>query len=173
MPKKYVGTKIINAEPMTREEYNKFRGWDLPKDEDGTDEGYLVEYLDGGEANTSTYEGYVSWSPKKVFEATYNASGNMTFGDALMMLNRGEKVARTGWNGKNMFLFLVSGSTFKVNRAPLLGIYPEGTEINYHAHIDMRTADGTIVPWGHSQTDILANDWVLVENDMNTRQPDA
>ena len=62
-----------------------------------------------------------------------------------------------------MFLFLVPGSTFKVNRAPLLGIYPEGTEINYHAHIDMKTADGTIVPWLASQTDVLADDWIVVE----------
>jgi len=37
-----------------------------------------------------------------------------------------------------MFVFLVPGSVFKVNRAPLLGIYPEGTEINYHAHVDMK-----------------------------------
>jgi len=61
-----------------------------------------------------------------------------------------------------MFLFLVSGSTFKVNRPPLLGIYPEGTEINYHAHVDMKTADGQIVPWLCSQTDMLAEDWELI-----------
>lgn len=70
---------------------------------------------------------------------------------------------RAGWNGKGMFVFLVPGSTFQVNRAPLLGIYPEGTEIKYHAHIDMRTADGQIVPWLASQTDILADDWQEVE----------
>lgn len=53
------------------------------------------------------------------------------FGWALEQLKSGNKVCRFGWNGKNMFLFLVPGSTFKVNRPPLLGIYPEGTEINY------------------------------------------
>ena len=83
----------------------------------------------------------------------------ITFSEALEALKRGKKVARRGWNGKGMFVFLVPGSTFKVNRAPLLGIYPEGTEINYHAHIDMKTADNQIVPWLASQTDILANDW--------------
>ena len=85
-------------------------------------------------------------------------SGN-GFGTALSLLERGKRVARTGWNGKGMFLFLVPGSRFKVNRAPLLGIYPEGTEIEYQAHIDMRTAQGTIVPWLASQSDILATDW--------------
>ena len=87
----------------------------------------------------------------------------LNFGDALMLLKSGQKVARLGWNGKGMFLFLVPGSVFKVNRLPLLGIYPEGTEINYCPHIDMRTADGKIVPWLASQTDVLAEDWVIVE----------
>ena len=87
----------------------------------------------------------------------------LNFGDALMLLKNGQKVARLGWNGKGMFLFLVPGSVFKVNRPPLLGIYPEGTEISYCSHIDMRTADGKIVPWLASQTDVLAEDWVIVE----------
>ena len=87
----------------------------------------------------------------------------MDFSRALSAVKHGGKVCRSGWNGKGMFIFLVPGSTFQVNRPPLLGIYPEGTEINYHAHIDMRTADGTIVPWLASQTDILANDWEVVE----------
>lgn len=75
----------------------------------------------------------------------------------------GKRIARTGWNGKGMFIFLVPGSTFNVSRPPLLGIYPEGTEIKYHAHIDMKTADGQVVPWLASQTDLLANDWGIVE----------
>lgn len=85
-----------------------------------------------------------------------------SFSSALVYLKDKRKLAREGWNGKGMFLFLVSGSTFSVNRPPLLGIYPEGTVINYHSHIDMRTADGTIVPWVASQTDLLADDWFIV-----------
>jgi hypothetical protein len=83
----------------------------------------------------------------------------MNFGQALESLKSGDRVARMGWNGKGMFLFLVPGSVFTVNRPPLLGIYPEGTEITYCPHVDMRTADGSIVPWLASQTDILADDW--------------
>lgn len=85
-----------------------------------------------------------------------------SFSIALEQLKAGHKLRRTGWNGKGMFVFLVNGSTFLVNRPPLLGIYPEGTVINYHAHIDMRTADGMIVPWLASQTDVLAEDWEIV-----------
>ena len=86
----------------------------------------------------------------------------MNFSVALELIKEGHRVTRDGWNGKEMFIFLVPGSKFQVNRPPLLGIYPEGTEINYHGHIDMKTADGTIVPWVASQTDLLAEDWTAV-----------
>lgn len=85
------------------------------------------------------------------------------FSAALIFLKEGKRVARTGWNGKGMFLFLVPGSTFKVNRPPLLGIYAEGTEVRYHPHVDMKTAQGYVVPWLCSQADMLADDWMLVE----------
>ena len=92
-----------------------------------------------------------------------NTAENLSFSEALILIKKGKKVARAGWNGKQMFVFLVPGSQFKVSRAPLLGIYPEGTEINYCPHIDMRTADGKIVPWLASQTDVLAEDWTWVD----------
>lgn len=87
----------------------------------------------------------------------------MNIGGALEAMRAGLRVAREGWNGKGMFLFLVPGSQFTVNRVPLLGIYPAGTVIDYCPHVDMRTADGKIVPWLCSQSDLLANDWVIVE----------
>lgn len=85
----------------------------------------------------------------------------MDFSDALLELKNLKLVRRSGWNGKGMFIFLVPGSMFQVNRAPLNVIFPEGTEINYHAHVDMKTADGQIVPWLCSQTDLLATDWEI------------
>lgn len=86
----------------------------------------------------------------------------MNFGHAIEAMKSGGKVYRNGWNGKGMFLFLVPGSTFQVSRAPLNQIYPEGTEIKYHAHIDMRTAEGYIVPYVCSQGDVLADDWMIL-----------
>lgn len=88
---------------------------------------------------------------------------DLEFSEALNWVKDGGRATRAGWNGKGMFIFLVPGSQFKVNRPPLLGIYPEGTLIDYHAHIDMRTADGKVVPWVASQTDLLAHDWVLID----------
>lgn len=85
--------------------------------------------------------------------------GTANFEWALGLLKQGKRVCREGWNGKGMFLFLVPGSTFQVNRAPLLGIYPEGTTVVYQPHIDIRTAQNTVVPWLASQSDLLAEDW--------------
>ena len=158
---RYIGTKIVNAAPLARGEYNALRGWETPADENPEDAGYLVEYLDGGKPNHREFTGYIAWSPADVFAKAYRPNPGMTFGQALELLKAGGRVARAGWNGKGMFIFLVPGSTFKVNRPPLLGIYPEGTEVNYCPHIDMKTADGKVVPWLASQTDVLAEDWMV------------
>lgn len=160
---RYIGTKLIDARAMTRAVYNDYRGWELPEDEDGNDPGYLVEYLDGGQSNHPDHKGYISWSPAEVFEKAYRLCDRLTFGDAIEALKLGKKVARLGWNGSEMFLFLVPGSTFEVNRPPLLGIYDPGTVINYRPHIDMRTANGEVVPWLASQSDVIEEDWYIVD----------
>ena len=161
--KLHIGTKLILALAMTRLEYNNYRGWELPEDEDGNDQGQLVEYIDGGKSNHPDHEGYISWSPQDVFDNAYKSSGEMSFGMAIEAMKRGYKVARTGWNGSGMFAYLVQGSEFKVNREPLLSIYPEGTDIKYRPHIDLKTADGSIATWSPSGSDALADDWVIVE----------
>jgi hypothetical protein len=86
----------------------------------------------------------------------------MNFGQAIEALKEGKRVQRAGWNGKNMFLYLVKGSKFISNRPPLNEIFPDGTEITYHAHIDMWTAQGYAVPWLASQADMLSEDWEIV-----------
>jgi hypothetical protein len=89
-------------------------------------------------------------------------SEQMDFSKALLEIKAGKKLARSGWNGKSQFVFLVPGSRFTVNRPPLLGIYPEGTVIDYCPHVDIRNAQGQIVPWLASQGDLMATDWVEV-----------
>jgi hypothetical protein len=73
----YTGTKQLKAMPMTRLDYNVYRGWSLPADENGADDGYLVEYTDGGAPNHPAHTGYVSWSPKAQFEAAYLPMGHV------------------------------------------------------------------------------------------------
>ena len=69
----FIGTKQVRAVPMNRRDYNLYRGWEVPADEDPSDHGYLVEYLDGGKANHPAHAGYISWSPSDVFERAYRA----------------------------------------------------------------------------------------------------
>ena len=86
-----------------------------------------------------------------------------TFGAAVEALKEGNKVARSGWNGKGMFAFFVDGSTFKVNRKPLNEIYEEGTEVTYRPHIDLKAVDGTVGVWNPNMMDILAEDWMIID----------
>ena len=158
--KKYIGTKLINAKPMTRQEYNDLRGWTVPSDENPNDDGYLVEYVDGGKANHPDFEGYISWSPKDVFERTYK-NDNLTFGQAVELLKQGKKVARKGWNGKGMYLLLATEIDF-VTKADLSDMQHEEGELTLPA-IVMKTVDNKfVVGWLASQTDMLAEDWVIV-----------
>lgn len=73
---RYRGTKELFARPMTRGEYNTYRGWTIPADEDPDEDGYLVEYVEGGEPNDKRHDGYISWSPSIVFETSYNPVDN-------------------------------------------------------------------------------------------------
>jgi hypothetical protein len=88
----------------------------------------------------------------------------MNFGGALHILKQGGCVARLGWNGKGMYLYLVPGSKFQVSRPPLSKLVEPGTEVEYLPHIDMKTAGGQFVPWLASQTDVLAEDWIVVSH---------
>ncbi len=147
--KKYIGTKMIEAKEMNRGDYNVYKGWTIPEGEDPEDEGYLVKYSDG----------YESWSPKKQFEEAYRDCKGITFGIAVELLKKGFKVAREGWNGKGMFLLYVPSEKWGIIDKIGLGI-PKGNLLPW---IGMKTADNKFVPWLASQTDILAEDWIIVE----------
>lgn len=154
MTHRYIGTKQVTAWPQER---------------DGRP-GYAVQYPDG----------YTSWSPADVFEAAYRVTEGdgqrITFGDALVFLREGRKVARTGWNGKRMWVALSPGSVFNPEHAKpghaaahraaeLAADKPhDGSEvIELLPHLDMRAADGSlVVGWLASQTDMLADDWMVL-----------
>jgi len=151
--KRYIGTKIVRAKPMSRQAYNDLRGWKLPAYEVGTDAGYLVEYVDGGKPNHKDFAGYVSWSPAAQFDAAYQTcEQSMDFGMAIRAMKLGAKVARTGWNSAEPWLECVVPSTdadlpyIRISYPANSNAYPKGAN----------------VPWFASQTDMLATDWVFV-----------
>lgn len=83
------------------------------------------------------------------------------FSQALEWAKEGKKICREGWDHKDCFIYMVAGSNFTVNRAPLNTIYPEGTPISYRPHLDARNADGGISVWAPSQNDLFAEDWQI------------
>lgn len=70
--------KTVKAVPMNRKDYNDLRGWSVPSDENPEDEGYLVEYQDDNNQNLLHFRGYISWSPKDVFDKGYRLSETFT-----------------------------------------------------------------------------------------------
>ena len=94
----------------------------------------------------------------------------MDFGGAIRALKQGSRVAREGWNGKGMWLAYTPGSEFapefvKLGHAAAFRAKEAPNEIvRLLPHIDMRAADGSmVIGWLASQTDMLAEDWVVVE----------
>lgn len=77
--KKYIGTKKLEAKEITRGEYNKYRGWTIPENENPNDEGYLIKYSDG----------YESWSPKKQFEEAYREYDESELPSTAILMNSG------------------------------------------------------------------------------------
>lgn len=173
----FIGTKQVRAAKMTRGDYNALRGWAHPEGEDQAVAGYLVEYLDGGAPNDARYAGYISWSPADVFERSYRASAGLTFGLALEVLKAGHRVRRTGWNGKGMWLVLLTpGKTPSDATATLRAVHTvpgshatstAGYTLAVQPCIAMRNAHGELQPgWLASQADMLGEDWEIVDGTL-------
>ncbi len=126
---KYIGVNIVQAEPEQKE---------------GKD-GYKFTYE----------EGYISWCPKEIFEKHNRPCDEMPFSLAIESLRQGKKIARMGWNGKGMFIYLVEGEvtdSFDEQKRKIC------------SHINMKAADDSIVVgWLASQTDMLSDDWNIVD----------
>ena len=142
MTHRYIGTKEVTA-------------W--PAEKDGAP-GYGVKYADG----------YISWSPKEAFEGAYRTSEPglpqaLTFGDALHYMKLGMRASRAGWNGKGMFLYYVPANAYPAQTAIAKEHWGEDAKVPYRAYIAMKTVDDDVQVWTASQTDVLANDWQVVE----------
>lgn len=154
----FIGTKIIQGKPMNLGDYNKHRGWEIPENEDPEREGYHVVYEDG----------YQSWSPKQVFEKTYQTLIGMSFGLAAEAMNLGHKVMREGWNGKGICVYLVN-EAIGLKRPSYDG---EMCDVTIHSHYvidstgletENKLSPKFVVPWVPSQTDLGAEDWLVID----------
>jgi hypothetical protein len=152
---KYIGVKIIHAEPMNLGDYNKLKGWTIPENEDPAKEGYKVVYTDD----------YISWSPKEIFEEAYRLIDGMTFGLATEAAKKGHKIARTGWNGKGMFVVYQKGYPQGIpcnkQTAAAWGMN-EGDLFICQPYLQIKNVDGSHSMWVPSINDTLAEDWMII-----------
>lgn len=142
----FLGVKIVGAYPMLKSAFDKLQNRPCDNCEDMN--GYLVMYEDG----------YKSWSPASTFSKAYRRIDGLTFGLAIEALKQGKRVARKGWNGKGMWLRYVN--PYNNDQFTLEEKEIDGTFLPW---IGMKTADNGFVPWLASQTDMLAEDWEVVE----------
>lgn len=155
--KQYIGSKIVKAWPCFRipviggrYEYCKLDEV-VPTCITGQpEEGYRVQYEDG----------YLSWSPKAVFETAYRETDGLSFGLAIEAAKMGKKIARAGWNGKNQYVELAYCISYKNNAAEVVNV--NHCNIGNKAFAFVGTS-GVQMGWLASQADMLADDWQIVE----------
>lgn len=175
--KQYLGSKLISARPMTRGEYNTYRGWQCPADENPVDEGFLVEYHDGGKSNHPGHAGYISWSPADVFARAYRPVDGLTFGHAIEALKAGKRVCRVGWNGKGLFVFMQVPAQIAAEVVPRMTSLPQSVKdeisrraqdggpdgLSYSNQLALVKPDNSVNGWAPSAADALAEDWTVLD----------
>lgn len=135
----------------------------------------LARYLPvPGDYFVTQSDGYTYVNPKDVFERKYSrislpGGAFLKFGEAISALKNGYRVCREGWNGKGMWLSYSPGSQDLPAEkfwSPHNRAFAEsnGGKADVLPCITMKTADGKILMgWLASQTDMLAEDWMIVE----------
>ena len=139
---KYIGTKMIEAEACP--------AWKDAGGHKAGDPGYRVRYADG----------YESWSPKDVFEAAYRRTDAMPFGLAIEAAKMGKKIQRAGWNGKNQYVELATCISYTNANGQIVNVNHDAIG---NAALAFVGTSGVQLGWVASQSDMLADDWRIVE----------
>ena len=157
-----VPTKMVNGVPWPE-------GLPLPEISEPTkiDEhcGCTIETRieDGYMFTDSKDDKYPRFMTADEFEKICRSAEDMNFGDALVALKQGQRVARKGWNGKDMYVFLADDVEFNTD-ADISEFYGSADGVYVARMLVLRTAQGNFQPgWLASQADMLAEDWYIVE----------
>ena len=165
--KNYICTKVINAVPVKMVNGCPWPdGLPLPEISEPAQisehcgNSCEVHIEDGYMFTTSKDDRYPQYMSAAEFEKIFRSTEAMTFGDALEALKDGERVARKGWNGKGMYVFLAHEADF-VTDADISAL--DQLDVEVHDMLVMKTAQDTFQPgWLASQADMLAEDWYIV-----------
>lgn len=163
--KKYIGTKQIEAEPMTLGE--------------ACCKGLVKSKIEENESHKSGYHtrteyGCESWSPKELFEESYREvmkETSMCFGDAIEVLKQGGAIRRSGWNGKGLFVIKQVPAHIESNIIPKMQSLPQSAKdliLKGKGFIDYKSQcliynenTGRADSWVPSISDVFAEDWEI------------
>jgi hypothetical protein len=129
-----------------------------------------VSIVDASTAGVKLYENGVDVTPADfvmteefLYEAT-KITLPVGFGIALTALKMGNRITRQGWNGKGMYLYLVPEGRYQptTESGHRIAARHQDYLVPYQAYVAMKTVDETVVPWLCSQTDLLADDWIIL-----------
>lgn len=114
-------------------------------------EGYLLKH----QLTEPTFAHYIDAVNEKV-------SDFLSFGDAVAAMKSGYRVARNGWNGANMYAYYVPAGTYPAQVDAIKGEFG-GDLVPYRHYMALKTAQGDVATWAPSGSDVLADDWCIVE----------
>ncbi|HDS1100479.1 TPA: DUF2829 domain-containing protein [Stenotrophomonas maltophilia] len=95
----------------------------------------------------------------------------LDFGGALDHLKKGRRLARDGWNGKGMFVYLVPPASYAVQTGAAKAHFGEGSMVPYNAYFAIKNVNDTVSTWVPSVNDCLADDWYVLR-DEDVQLPD-
>lgn len=157
---RHIGTKIVDLVPTSATDAEALLDRPLCKDNaDSIGSGYLVRYPDG----------YVSWSPAKAVEEAYISCSDLSIGLAIEAIKKGHKVSCYRWDDVRCYIYYVRGTKVPAwrlrNEAEQLNTSTEEF-INIDGHFDIYTPNGIIVGWTPSSTDLVLDDFYIVDEDQ-------
>ena len=85
----------------------------------------------------------------------------MTFGEAIEAAKNGLKVARKGWNGANMFAYIVPANSYPAQTEAARSTF--GKMVPYRQYWALKTAQEDVAAWAPSGSDTLAEDWIVLD----------
>lgn len=87
----------------------------------------------------------------------------VNFGRAIEALKGGHRVARVGWNGKGMFVYLVPANNYPANTKAAKAFFGENAMVPYNPYMAIKNVDNSVSTWVPSVNDCLAEDWFILE----------
>lgn len=90
-------------------------------------------------------------------------NNTFTFGEAVKFLKQGKAIRRKGWNGKNQFIYYVPSARYKAMTETANKIADNNGYVNYAEYIAIKTESGIIAIWTPVLSDVLSDDWEIVE----------